>query len=483
MKNRREKAKMTKRKETLKILKNGKGITLIALVVTIIVLLILAGVSIATLTGDNGILTRANDAKEQTEIGTEKEQVQLAYIDANMQTKGERITEGQLQSALDNLVGENQTKAIDDNDSFWVKFQESGRYYRIDDSGNITDPIEIKEDKTPGILTGSGTEEDPYVIMSIEDLVVFSNMTNGTGIKLNEDGTAEEITEANKYGNKYVILDTTLNFKSKLSYVNYARTDFGDINNNGTVEELMQELTSGTGFTPINTFGGYFNGNNNEIQNIYINIDTEAGLFAESNSWAGMKKIENIGITGNITSTQSSAAGICKYSETIENCWNKANVTAVKGSAAGICNVSSTIKNCYNTGKIVGSGSTGGIVAGGFVDSIENSYNKGEVTGGTVGGIASGHNNQSTTIKSCYNEGEISGGTVGGILGNNGEIIENCYNLGNVKHSNDSGVYTGGIVGKESKEINNCFNKGNISGTFVGGIAGSIYNRKNNKFI
>ena len=367
MKNRREKAKMTKRKETLKILKNGKGITLIALVVTIIVLLILPGVSIATLTGDNGILTRANDAKEQTEIGTEKEQVQLAYIDANMQTKGERITEGQLQSALDNLVGENQTKAIDDNDSFWVKFQESGRYYRIDDFGNVTDSIEIKEDKTPGILPGTGTEEDPYVIMSIEDLVVFSNMTNGTGIKLNEDGTAEEITEANKFENKYVILDTTLNFKSKLSYIDYTRTDFGDINNNGTVEELMQELTSGTGFTPINTFGGYFNGNNNEIQNIYINRDASAGLFIGN----GIKKIENIGITGNITSTQGNACGICSYATIVENCWNKANVTGegygdLAGASAGVCNYSPTIKNCYNTGKVMATGQTstaGGILS------------------------------------------------------------------------------------------------------------------------
>ena len=45
------------------MLKNNKGITLIALVVTIIVLLILAGVSIAMLTGDNGILTQGKNAK------------------------------------------------------------------------------------------------------------------------------------------------------------------------------------------------------------------------------------------------------------------------------------------------------------------------------------------------------------------------------------------------------------------------------------
>ena len=42
--------------------KNEIGITLIALIVTIIILLILAGVTIATLTGENGIITRANEA-------------------------------------------------------------------------------------------------------------------------------------------------------------------------------------------------------------------------------------------------------------------------------------------------------------------------------------------------------------------------------------------------------------------------------------
>ena len=46
-----------------KELRNTKGITLIALVITIIVLLILAGVSIAMLTGDNGIITQANKSK------------------------------------------------------------------------------------------------------------------------------------------------------------------------------------------------------------------------------------------------------------------------------------------------------------------------------------------------------------------------------------------------------------------------------------
>ena len=59
------------------IAKKQTGITLIALVITIIVLLILAGVSIATLTGNNGILTQANTAKESNNSATAKEKVQL----------------------------------------------------------------------------------------------------------------------------------------------------------------------------------------------------------------------------------------------------------------------------------------------------------------------------------------------------------------------------------------------------------------------
>ena len=64
-----------------------RGITLIALVITIIVLLILAGVSIATLTGENGILTKANKAKEETEKASEEEQRELAMIEATMNTE------------------------------------------------------------------------------------------------------------------------------------------------------------------------------------------------------------------------------------------------------------------------------------------------------------------------------------------------------------------------------------------------------------
>ena len=57
-----------------KEMKNTRGITLIALVVSIIVLIILAGITIAALSGDNGILTRAKEAKQKTEQAQKEEE-------------------------------------------------------------------------------------------------------------------------------------------------------------------------------------------------------------------------------------------------------------------------------------------------------------------------------------------------------------------------------------------------------------------------
>jgi len=61
-------------------MKGNKGITLIALIVTIIVLIILAGVAIAMLQGDSGILNRASEARYETVIASFDEQVKLAAV-------------------------------------------------------------------------------------------------------------------------------------------------------------------------------------------------------------------------------------------------------------------------------------------------------------------------------------------------------------------------------------------------------------------
>lgn len=77
-----------------------KGITLIALVITIIVLLILAGVSIATLTGNNGILTQAQNAKQLTEENTFNEKVNLILIQAKMNKNNDKDATTNLEDAF-----------------------------------------------------------------------------------------------------------------------------------------------------------------------------------------------------------------------------------------------------------------------------------------------------------------------------------------------------------------------------------------------
>ena len=67
-----------------KVVKKQNGITLIALVITIIVLLILAAVSIAMLTGENGILSKASNAKEKHLIAQYEEELNLCIME--MQT-------------------------------------------------------------------------------------------------------------------------------------------------------------------------------------------------------------------------------------------------------------------------------------------------------------------------------------------------------------------------------------------------------------
>ena len=88
----------------MRINKSERGITLIALVVTIIVLLILAGVSISMLTGQNGILNRASEAKTKTEVSGEKEKIDLAAMEALTDGYG-KITKDSLKKALKSQLG------------------------------------------------------------------------------------------------------------------------------------------------------------------------------------------------------------------------------------------------------------------------------------------------------------------------------------------------------------------------------------------
>ncbi len=120
----------------------NKGITLIALVITIIVLLILAGVTIATLTGDNGILTRATEAKENTVVAQEKEQVEIAYESATINKLGETITERELQNELDKNIPDKTIVTENGDGTLNVLFTDTENSYNVD-NGKVEEELPV----------------------------------------------------------------------------------------------------------------------------------------------------------------------------------------------------------------------------------------------------------------------------------------------------------------------------------------------------
>lgn len=130
------------------------GITLIALVITIIVLLILAGISIATLSGDNGVLTKAVEAKKQTKIAEDTENLQLLYVQKAGETK---YGDPSIDEYLDYVEEKGYPTKVDNGVSY---VEADGSIYEVSiedgelkvdyvEEGTITDPriqrIEIVE--------------------------------------------------------------------------------------------------------------------------------------------------------------------------------------------------------------------------------------------------------------------------------------------------------------------------------------------------
>ncbi len=167
-------------------LKRQNGITLIALVITIIVLLILAGVSIAMLTGENGILKRANEAVDITKYKTAEEKVNLAIIGA-MADDGE-MTVAELKTEV-GYQGGSVT-----GDAFPVQVQMDGHTFTVDANGTVTSNgsggDQPSEQGTLGTVTGTETT-NTTVQDSLGNKVV---VPAGFGDQPSEQGTLGTVT-------------------------------------------------------------------------------------------------------------------------------------------------------------------------------------------------------------------------------------------------------------------------------------------------
>lgn len=137
-------------------MKNKRGITLIALVVTIIITLIIAGVSISVLVGEQGIINKSIIAKKQAIISNEKEILHLSTKSAISKNRNLKLEQDKLESALIyNMGNKDKTFEIIEYDNhenikfFVVKFLDSKNVYMVEDSkeaewiGNLNETEEV----------------------------------------------------------------------------------------------------------------------------------------------------------------------------------------------------------------------------------------------------------------------------------------------------------------------------------------------------
>ncbi len=163
--------------------KANKGITLIALVITIIVLLILAAVSIATLTGENGILSKANTAKIETVKAGAKEKVQIAVM-SSFDNSG-KLDYTQLKTNLDNVEGIDKKTVpptiTEDTFPFTVKVD--GYDVKIEENGKVTVSGDNQAPNPPESSLPSTDDTKPYLPEGATVDEEHNTLENGLVIK------------------------------------------------------------------------------------------------------------------------------------------------------------------------------------------------------------------------------------------------------------------------------------------------------------
>ena len=367
--------------------------------------------------------------------------------------------------------------------------------------------------------TGSGTEADPYIITTAQqlaDLAWFVNNKNSSyyskHYKLGNDidisgGTWEPIgyydgSSASQYASFKGTFDgngKTISGLNSVSTTHKSAALFGYLEN-GTIKNLTVSGTYSStaarsaGICARST-GSFYNCTNNV--NITISISS-GSAYAGGIAAYCTGNIENCQNNGNLnTIGEIYTGGICgSFGASQKQIANCTNTGAIQGNGTngtgGICatlnNSAAVISNCTNTGNVSSKSYVGGII-GKANGKIEGCTNSGNVTASTdsAGGIC-GYNTTSSKSKggivNCSNSGTISGPkNIGGISGYGESLISKCYNTGTVKSTNTGSsaqVYVGGIEGLSyGAAINNCYNTGAVSGGsstswYVSGISGCL---------
>ena len=235
-----------------KAFKSTKGITLIALVVTIIVLLILAGVSIAMLTGNNGILTQGKRAKEEQAHAAVKEGIMLLYNE--YRTKQE-VNSSKVQE--ETKVASTELVKIAENEGAEGTTENLGSFKDFIQSKNIINAngiVNVRNLLGQTLSLGNGTSKESGDVYVFEEQDDYYNLTYYN--KQIQQAKIYQIKNENA-GEKLI---ATHYFNSKtgsgrIIKVNFERNDYGiwaqNILNGKTPEEKEKIFLDGASYQDI----------------------------------------------------------------------------------------------------------------------------------------------------------------------------------------------------------------------------------------
>ena len=267
--------------------KKQNGITLIALVITIIVLLILAGISIATLTGENGILSKANDAKVETR-GAAVEEAKDLWKQENLAASKTGGTSKELSVLLEELESQdlligNEKQTILDTGKVTI----GSRTIEFTANTEGTLVAMLKKAIADGCEGGDAcTNKEEH--LHIGDYVEYNPIATGENIDTqNEDGTAKYKYESLSSKNGYTVLEkqvyTVNNDTEKVNWIVLGLSDDGNSLLITTGSPVRKEGTNNpTADGPyFYLYGstGYINAEDelNNISKIYGNGDYATG--------------------------------------------------------------------------------------------------------------------------------------------------------------------------------------------------------------
>ncbi len=219
------------------------GITLIALVITIIVLLILAGVAIATLTGDNGVLTKAVSAKEKTERAEVIENAKLDILGIQSDKNG-KIAIGDLKGVLDKYF-KDVPEEITEEDIATLELTTKDGKYKI----KVSEIYNGKLEGTSGAMSVSDLKVGDYVKygdkLTVQSYVANLNGETNTGYETSQTFNTNTTTlwrVINKKANGEVEIVAVNNTLSNDGKGLYLKSQNGFLNAETVLNNLCSKL-------------------------------------------------------------------------------------------------------------------------------------------------------------------------------------------------------------------------------------------------